>query len=51
MGTTDFNNASGGVAFNNHGSVTVQSGTLTLGGGGASANDSFAVAAGSAVDF
>jgi hypothetical protein len=50
-GTTDFNNASGGVAFNNHGSVTVQSGTLTLGGGGASANDSFAVAAGSAVDF
>src|ERR1039458_1637185 len=50
-GTTDFNSYNGGVAFNNNGSVNVQSGTFTLGGGGASKNDSFAVAAGSAIDF
>ncbi|MDB6110937.1 MAG: hypothetical protein JWR69_2687 [Pedosphaera sp.] len=50
-GTTAFNAANGGVAFNNTGSVSVQSGALTLGGGGASANDSFTAAAGSLIDF
>ena len=50
-GTTLFNLSSGGVAFNNNGTVSVQSGNLTLGGGGIFANDSFTVAAGSLIDF
>ena len=50
-GTTDFNSANGGVAFNNLGAVNVRSGNLTLGGGGTAANESFTAAAGSVVDF
>ncbi|MEJ0091079.1 MAG: hypothetical protein WDM80_15220 [Limisphaerales bacterium] len=50
-GTTYLPPDYGGVAFNNNGTVNVQSGILALGGGGASANDSFTVAAGSMIDL
>jgi hypothetical protein len=51
-GTTFFHAGQyGSVAFNNNGSVNVQSGSLALGGGGIAANDSFTVAAGSVIDF
>jgi hypothetical protein len=52
-GTTTFSAGVGlgGVAFNNNGSVNLQSGSLSLGGGGASLNGSYTAAAGSVVDF
>ena len=50
-GATVFDFNFGGVAFNNNGTVNVQSGRLALGGGGTSANDSFTAAAGSVIDF
>ena len=49
-GTTDFNSQYG-TAFNNYGSVKVQSGRLALGGGGNSLNSSFTAAAGSVIDY
>jgi len=51
VGTTAFATLNGGVAFNNTGSVNVQSGSLSLGGGGTSANETFVAAAGSSVDL
>jgi len=52
-GTTLFQQELGGgsVAFNNNGTVDVQSGSLALGGGGTGANDTFSAAAGSGIDF
>ena len=50
-GITTFKSDNGGVAFNNNGTVNIQSGTLALGGGGTSVNETFATAAGSLVDF
>jgi hypothetical protein len=49
--TTFFHTDNGGVAFNNHGSVTVRSGNLALGGGGTSQNANFNIASGSEVDL
>ena len=49
--TTLFAPDNGGVAFNNYGTVTVQSGVLALGGGGSDANATFTIAAGSRLDL
>jgi hypothetical protein len=49
--TTLFDSVNGGVAFNNLGTVTVQSGVLALGGGGNDTNATFTVAAGSRIDL
>src|ERR1017187_5869542 len=50
-GNTDFNATYGGMVFNNNGSVNVQSGNLTLGGGGTFAGGPLTIAAGSLIDF
>ncbi len=49
--TTLFDSANGGVGFNNQGTVNVQSGILTLAGGGNDAAAAFTVAAGSQIDL
>jgi hypothetical protein len=41
----------GGVAFNNNGIVSVQSGVLALGGGGTGTNGTYSAAAGSRIDW
>src|ERR1019366_7779205 len=52
-GTTLFQQELGGgiVAFNNNGTVDLQTGSLALGGGGTGTNDAFSAAAGSVIDF
>ena len=41
----------GGMAFNNNGALSVQSGVLVLGGGGTGTNGTFTAAAGSRIDL
>jgi hypothetical protein len=52
-GTTLFQQELGGgiVAFNNNGTVDLQTGSLALGGGGTGTNNAFSAAAGSVIDF
>jgi hypothetical protein len=50
-GNVDFDPANAGVAFNNNGTVIVQSGSLSLGGGGSSQNATFNVASSSRLDL
>ena len=48
---TSFLPDNGGVAFNNNGTLSVQSGVVALGGGGTGTKGTFAVVAGSRVDW
>src|ERR1022692_344310 len=50
-GTTAFPEYNGGVNFDNNGVINVESGDLSLGGGGYGSNGSFTTAAGSVIDF
>ncbi len=55
-GTSSITNSSfvldnGGVAFNNNGTLSVQTGILTFGGGGAGTNGIFAAASGARAEF